>query len=72
MINKPIVLKKGDDPHCVHYWHIDNDQVGTCRRCGQVTRFFPYEVEPEHKKKARRGQAARKERKDARTKVLVG
>ncbi len=28
-----------NDKTCVHYWHIDNLDIGTCQKCGEVRDF---------------------------------
>jgi hypothetical protein len=35
---KPKIIKRGNDPNCVHYEKISGG-VGTCQRCGQVRSY---------------------------------
>lgn len=34
-MRKPKIIKRGDNPNCIHYEIIVGD-IGTCRYCGQV------------------------------------
>ena len=35
-MDRPKILKAGDDPDCIHHEDISPSLIGTCRKCGQV------------------------------------
>jgi len=55
--HKPKIVKRGDNPKCVHYEAIVG-YVGTCLRCGQVRDYSICDPEKDssvNKKKAKAG-----------------
>lgn len=36
-------LQRGLNGECIHFWNIDSENVGTCRYCGEVRQFRPWE-----------------------------
>jgi len=40
-LNKPRIIKAGNDPDCIHYEHIDGEMHGTCLKCGQIKDYNP-------------------------------
>lgn len=40
------MIPRGLNGECCHHWVIDQDNVGTCRYCGEVRQFRPWECLP--------------------------
>jgi len=50
-----LMVKEGEKltSKCVHYWVIDNRDVGTCRKCGEVKDFAAARREKDRKLSSR-------------------
>ncbi len=67
-MKKPVIIKKGDNPNCVHY-EIIVGYIGTCKFCGQVRDYKPCYIWDDQdtivKEKARKGQAKLRQKQKA-------
>lgn len=39
MANIPKIIRKGDDPNCVHYEDVDSMNIAVCRHCHRVADY---------------------------------
>lgn len=39
MAKIPRIIRKGNDPDCVHHEHIDTSNIGRCWKCGRVADY---------------------------------